>query len=103
MPRGSPFGRPAPRSSPPLEVIPVPSGTEPALPRAILFHDSFGGHILPLLTADFRTVATVASRDLELPAVEAVRPAVVVQELVARRLYLEPPINPPAVKGYSKR
>lgn len=72
-------------------------------PPLVLFRDSFGEQLMPFVRVDFRRSAVVASYGLELPVIDAVTPAVVVQEIVARKLYSEPPVNPPEVAGYSKR
>jgi hypothetical protein len=114
--RAEPVGRAvAVTATPPFAAALPPEAKNPALPPrqftcaaaagppVVFFHDSFGQQLMPYLVADFRSVATVAVPTLDVTVVEAVNPQVVVQQLVARRLYLEAPVNPPEVRGYSKR
>jgi hypothetical protein len=72
-------------------------------PHMVFFHDSFGEQLIPFLTTDCRRVAAVATDTLELPVLDAEKPSVVVQEMVARKLYHLTPFNPPEVKGYRNR
>jgi hypothetical protein len=88
-----------PRHLPPREFT-CDAATGPAV---VLFRDSFGEQLLPFVRADFRTAAVVSSAGLEMPVIDAVRPAVVVQQIVARKLYLELPTNPPEVAGFGRR
>ncbi len=60
-------------------------------PAAVLFRDSFGEQLVPFLTADFRRCAVVSSENVEWAVIDAERPAVVVQQIVARKLYHRAP------------
>lgn len=60
-------------------------------PTVVLFRDSFGEQLLPFLSADFRRAAVVSSDRLERNVIDAEQPAVVVQEIVARKLYQTTP------------
>jgi len=60
-------------------------------PRTVLLHDSFAEAMQPFLNVTFRRLSTAASDDLERAMIEAERPSLVVQELVARKLYMTAP------------
>lgn len=60
-------------------------------PAVVLFRDSFAEQLVTYLIADCRRCAVVSSESVEWAVVDAERPAVVVQELVARKLYLQTP------------
>ena len=72
-------------------------------PRVVLFRDSFGEQVVPFFRADFRRVAVVSSDSLELSVLDAEKPAVVVQQFVARKLYSNAAAHPPGAAGYSRR
>jgi hypothetical protein len=84
-------------------VLPPAVYTTPAAagPPAVLFCDSFGAKLLPLVTADFRRVAVAMAETLEPEVLAAERPAVVIQVMVARKLYLTAP-PPPAYRSGSR-
>ncbi len=95
-----PFATLLPDEARPKHLEPIVMIDEKASgPNAVLFRDSFGNGLLTFLRADFRRVAVVASNRLELPAIEAEKPKVVIQELVARKLILDKPGNQPEVAG----
>lgn len=60
-------------------------------PSVVLFRDSFGEGVWPFVAADFRRAAVVVSDSLEPAVLNAERPAVVIQVMVARKLYLTSP------------
>lgn len=59
--------------------------------RAVLLTDSFGGGLHRLLASDFRRLAAVGTYGFPTSAIEAEKPDVVIQLLVARQLVLFPP------------
>lgn len=60
-------------------------------PSVVLFRDSFGEQLVPFLSAEFRRAAVVSSDRLEMNVIDAEQPTVVVQEIVARKLYQATP------------
>jgi hypothetical protein len=60
--------------------------TDPALPRAVFFHDSFALGLQPMLSEHFRRLVGVWDDHFHPDVVERERPDVVVQELVERKL-----------------
>jgi hypothetical protein len=66
-----------------------PSATEcdnPALPRAVVFHDSFSWALGPLLSEHFRRAVFVWTDQFSPSSVRQERPDVVIQEMVERKL-----------------
>ena len=95
-----PFAAQLPDEAKPKHLEPKVMKDEKASgPNAVLFRDSFGNGLLPFFRADFRRVTVVASSRLELPAIDAEKPMIVIQEMVARKLILEKPSNQPEVTG----
>jgi hypothetical protein len=63
-----------------------------SLPRAVLFHDSFGVPLLPLVAEHFQRLLCVWHDDFLPDVVEREHPDVVIQQFVERKLgYLVPP------------
>lgn len=91
------LARPAGVDPPPAEAWRTASATEiadPALPRAVMFHDSFGVSLRPFLSEHFaRIVYSSGSgdwrRNFDAALVERERPHVVIQE-IAERLLVAP-------------
>jgi hypothetical protein len=71
--------------------IPPMEQDNPRLPRAVVFHDSFIGQLVPSLSEHFPRVVYVADHGLDRKLVEWERPDVVIQEMVERVL-----LGPPA-------
>lgn len=87
-----PFAAALPKESRNPKMPPVVYTCEAASgPPAVLFRDSFGEFLWPFVAADFRRAAVVVSDTLEPAVLDAEQPAVVIQELVARKLYLFAP------------
>jgi hypothetical protein len=59
--------------------------------RAVLLTDSFGGSLHRLLATDFRRLAAVGTYGFPTTAIEAEKPDVVIQLMVARTMVLFPP------------
>jgi hypothetical protein len=73
--------------------IPDAAGA-PELPRAVLFHDSFGAGLRDFLREDFSRLYTRNTVDFEPELVEAERPDVVIQLMAERRLgSYRPPVG----------
>jgi hypothetical protein len=64
-------------------------------PAVVVFHDSFGPPLLRYLSADCRRVAAVPTDSFEPGLIDEEKPAVVVQQIVARKLYSDPAVQPP--------
>jgi alginate O-acetyltransferase complex protein AlgJ len=96
-PRGGRLARPVAIHLPDLEAQQIVSGTETGdatLPRAVMFHDSFGLSLQPFLSERFaRIVYSSGSgdwrRNFDPGLVERERPQVVIQE-IAERLLVAP-------------
>jgi alginate O-acetyltransferase complex protein AlgJ len=76
---------------PKVSVHPQASG-----PGIVFLHDSFGEAMFDFLSHDCRSVATATTDDFEKAYILAHKPAVVVQEIVSRKLYRWAPNQPPA-------
>jgi len=61
-----------------------------ALPRAVVFRDSFANALVPYLSEDFSRVLYVWNRDVDPRVVAIERPDVVIQEIVGRFLGRRP-------------
>lgn len=79
------------------------NGTDPHLPRLVMFRDSFVSSMLPFLLRNFSRSVFVWQDEFDPAVVEAEHPDVVVQEFVERKLMLPPPHNPPRVAEAPKR
>jgi hypothetical protein len=58
-----------------------------ALPRAVVFRDSFASALAPFLSEHFSRVVYLWQNDFDAEAVQKERPDVVIQEIAARHLY----------------
>jgi len=56
------------------------------IPSAVILRDSFGEGLIPFLSRHLRTATWIWTYDLPMGTVAALRPAVVIQELVERKL-----------------
>lgn len=59
---------------------------DPSLPTAVVFHDSFGARLAPLLSEHFRRVVFVPESVYDAAVVEREHPDVVIFEIVERKL-----------------
>jgi hypothetical protein len=66
----------------------------PALPRAVVFRDSFGSGVIPFLSEHFSRALYLWQYNVDPDVVLAERPQVVIQEWVGRRLSTMPPYDP---------
>ncbi|MBW2390992.1 MAG: hypothetical protein JRG89_21525, partial [Deltaproteobacteria bacterium] len=57
-----------------------------ALPRAVVFRDSFANALIPFLSENFRRVLYVWTRDVEARFVEREKPDIVIQQVAGRLL-----------------
>jgi hypothetical protein len=64
--------------------------SDAGLPRAVMFHDSFGAHLIPYLSEHFRRIVYAWERPdypvFDGALVERERPDVVIQQIVERKL-----------------
>ena len=63
---------------------------DPALPRAVMFRDSFGNALIPYLSEHFRRILYVWDRDVDPDVVAREKPDVVIQQIVGRLLERRP-------------
>ncbi len=63
---------------------------DPALPKAVVFRDSFANALVPYLSENFQRTLYVWDRDLRPGMVEAERPDVVIQQIAERLILHEP-------------
>jgi alginate O-acetyltransferase complex protein AlgJ len=68
-------------------------------PRAVMFHDSFALHLMPLLSEHFARVRYRWTYDFDPELVEAEQPDVVIEEFVERILPVRKPSMPPALRA----
>ncbi len=67
------------------------------LPKALVFHDSFGVRLAPLLSEDFRRAVFIPASSFDPDVIEREHPDVVIFQIVERKLeYLVPPDPQPA-------
>jgi alginate O-acetyltransferase complex protein AlgJ len=59
----------------------------PALPRAVIFRDSFGSRLVPFLSEHFSRAVYLWQNDFDANVVSEEHPDVVIQEIVGRHLY----------------
>ena len=67
-------------------------------PTLLLLRDSFATDMLPFFTADFGRVTAIPSHRFPLVALNTEKPRIVVQQMVARTIYLEKAMNPAGVR-----
>jgi len=60
---------------------------DPALPRAVIFRDSFVSRLAPFLSEHFSRAVYLWQNDFDADVVSRERPDVVIQEIVGRHLY----------------
>jgi hypothetical protein len=65
------------------------------IPSAVVLRDSFGEALIPYLSRHFQKARWIWTYDFPARAIEEQRPAVVVDELVERKLMVLEPSNPP--------
>ena len=66
----------------------------PAAPRLVMLHDSFGDSLKPLLSEHFRRAAFFRTPRVSLQVLDREKPDVVIQEIVERSLMNGPPKAP---------
>ena len=72
-------------------LVPIAHGVDDdALPRAIMFRDSFANALIPYLSEDFQRILYVWNRDVDPRIVRIEQPDVVIQEIVGRFLGRQP-------------
>ena len=76
------------------DAIVVTEHRDKTLPTAMVFRDSFGGRLIPYLSEHFRRVAYYWENELEYDDIERQRPDIVIQEFVARHLFIYGPYPP---------
>ncbi len=64
---------------------------DPALPRALVYRDSFGSALVPFLAEHFSRAVFLWEYDVMPSTVRQERPQVVIQEWAGRRLYTRLP------------
>jgi hypothetical protein len=76
-------------------------GPNPALPRAVMFHDSFTYHMLDFLAEHFSRIAFFMQNfpQFDPRTIEREHPQVVLQEMVEWKLILPITSNPPELKS----
>lgn len=63
------------------------------LPRAVVYRDSFGSALVPLLAEHFQRMVALWEYDVVPATIREEQPQVVIQEWVGRRLYNRPPYD----------
>jgi hypothetical protein len=89
--RREPTTVPVPEDCPTFGTPLATENDDPALPPAVMFHDSFNGALGPLLAEHFRRIVCVWADQFSPRLVRRGRPDVVIQEFVERKLgYVNP-------------
>jgi alginate O-acetyltransferase complex protein AlgJ len=65
-----------------------------ALPKAMVYRDSFGGQLIPLLSEHFSRASYRWQNEFEFEEIDREKPDVVIQEFVARHLFTYLPYPP---------
>ncbi|HVB37044.1 MAG TPA: hypothetical protein VND92_00840, partial [Vicinamibacterales bacterium] len=73
--------------------------SNPDLPRAVVFRDSFMSALIPFLSEHFQRAVYLWQNDFDPDVVRRERPTVVIQELVGRRLTTYLPYNAVAAEA----
>jgi hypothetical protein len=68
---------------------------DPALPRLVMFRDSFGSALVPFLAEHFRRSLFLWQYDFDPDVIEREQPDVVIWLMTSRRLQWYDPVNPP--------
>ena len=76
-------------------VVPAPISNTAVPRRLLMFADSFGGSLMPLLSRNFTSSTFIQSLTFDPTTIKTNRPNLVIAELVERRLNTPPPIDPP--------
>ena len=75
-------------------ILPAPERNPAARGSLLLYHDSFGGALMPFLSRNFNRTVYSPADALDPALVETERPTLLIAELVERRLNKEPPADP---------
>ncbi len=76
---------------------------DPKLPRALLFHDSFGPYAEELIARHFSSLVCSWRSDFDTATIERAQPDVVIEMFVERILVRKSPKPPPAKASYPDR
>jgi len=68
---------------------------DPKLPKLVMFRDSFGSALVPLLAEHFRRSVFLWQYDFDPAVIEREKPEIVIWLMTSRRLQTVIPINPP--------
>lgn len=68
---------------------------DPKLPRALLFHDSFGNYVQDFLADHFSSLVEAWRADFDREIIAVARPDVVIEQYVERVLVAKPPLTLP--------
>ncbi len=60
---------------------------DPTLPKAMIFRDSFAGRLIPFLSEHFSRAFYLWQNEFDFDDIERQKPAVVIQEFVARHFF----------------
>ena len=74
-----------------------------ALPRAVVFRDSFGSALIPFLSEHFSRAVYLWQNDIDTEVISAEHPNVVIQEWVGRRIGLTTPYDAVAAAPGSRQ
>ncbi len=85
-----------PETRPTDEVERIVTTRDGALPRAVVFRDSFGSALVPFLSEHFSRAVYLWQSNVDLPTIEAEHPDVVIQEWVGRHIGSVSPYDPVA-------
>lgn len=91
----------APPGMPPSSLSFVLTMDDPSLPKAVVFRDSFGVALAPLLGQHFQRAVFLWQEDFDASIIKKERPNLVIQELVERQLMVPPTmLSRDVVNGY---
>lgn len=88
--------------APPQAPARVGEIADPSLPRAVVFRDSFGDPLIPLLSEHFSRIVYIWSEQVDGSIIEAEHPDVVISAMNERKLIAPPPEDSDALAGRSR-
>jgi hypothetical protein len=77
--------------------------SNPKLPRLVFYRDSFAIALVPMLGPHFSRIVYAFRYTMDPALIQKEKPDLVIDEFLARNLYLNPPTDPPAIRSFAGR
>jgi hypothetical protein len=75
---------------------------DPKLPNLVFYHDSFAIALAPMIGPNFNRVYWSFNYEIDPKVIEREKPDLVIDEFLERNLYLDPPVDPPAIRKFGE-